>query len=60
MKIPSVITSNLEDELNGIRHGTVTLQLHVRDNAISRFVVTREKSVFVAKSKDSATEPVKK
>jgi len=45
MKIPSFIINDLESETDGLSHGTVTLQLSLRDSHLSHYKINREKSI---------------
>ena len=42
--IPVSAIIALENEVAGIRHGTVTLNLYIRDGKLSRFTISREQS----------------
>jgi hypothetical protein len=43
MKIPHDVLKILETEIDGIEHGTVSLEIHLRDGH-PRFVIGRERS----------------
>jgi hypothetical protein len=43
MKLPPDVIRILESEIDGIRHGTVSLTIHLRDNH-PRYVIGRERS----------------
>ena len=45
MKIPESIIADVENEVEGLTHGIVTLQLHIRDTHLSHYKINREKSV---------------
>jgi len=45
MKIPASVIADLENEAAGLTHGTVTLELHIRDTHLSRYLINRQKSV---------------
>jgi len=47
MKISKEIIADLESEAAGLEHGIVTLQIHIRDSHLSRYVINREKSVVM-------------
>ncbi|MCP4129377.1 MAG: hypothetical protein GY754_00030 [bacterium] len=44
--IDKSVLSLLNSELEGVKHGIVTVAIHVRDGKISRFVTNREKSMM--------------
>lgn len=45
MKIPIAVIVDLENEAEGLSHGVVTLQLHLRDFHLVHYKINREKSV---------------
>jgi hypothetical protein len=48
-KIPVAAVNELEREIVGIIHGTVTLTLHIKDGNLTRFTTSRERSFIPGK-----------
>jgi hypothetical protein len=51
-KIPVAALVALEDELSGMIHGKVVLEVHIRDGRLARFVTVREKSFLPSTEKE--------
>jgi hypothetical protein len=47
-KIPAEAIVSLEQELAGIVHGKVTIDLHIRDGKLTRYTVAKEQSFLAA------------
>ena len=56
--IPSGILKSLERELEGIRHGTVTLSIHLREGK-PRFVIGRSRSLLYGQEQEEDKTSVK-
>ena len=48
MILPKKIITKIEEESFGISHGKIILEIHLRDNKPSRFVLTREQSLMAS------------
>jgi len=45
LKLPENIISDVENEADGLSHGIVTLEIHLRDGH-PRYVISRERSIM--------------
>ena len=54
--IPIAAINSLERELTGLTHGIASLTIHVRDNHIARFAVSRERSFIPEQSTAGSRE----
>jgi hypothetical protein len=54
LKKPNVLESllpRIESELEGLAHGVVRIELHIRDGRLSRAVIGREESIVIQEEK---------
>ena len=54
------LLARIEEELSGLEHGIVKIELHVRDGRLSRAVVGREASILLETDSESAGASGKK
>jgi hypothetical protein len=58
LRLPESIIADVENETDGLRHGIVTLSIHLRDGH-PRYVISRERSIMTDTQGEGVSSPIK-